>query len=83
MCSLGMIVIRRIWQNLDLSRELAIFAKRRIAKLRPPATPIINIDPHFSVWTEEAVLQNIVHWTGKSNTMKGRVLTETSIISLD
>jgi len=40
-------------------------------KMRPPATPIINIDPYFSVWTEESVLKNTVHWTGKPNTMSG------------
>lgn len=45
-------------------------------KLRPPATPIINIDPYFSIWTEESVLENTIHWTGKPNTMKGRVFVD-------
>ncbi len=45
-------------------------------KMRPPATPIINIDPYFSIWTESSVLQNTVHWTGKPNTMRGRVFVD-------
>ena len=45
-------------------------------KMRPPATPIINIDPYFSVWTEQSVLSNTVHWTGKPNTMSGRVFVD-------
>ena len=45
-------------------------------KMRPPATPIINIDPYFSVWTEESVLKNTVHWTGKPNTMCGRAFID-------
>ena len=45
-------------------------------KMRPPATPIVNIDPYFSVWTEESVLRNTVHWTGKPNTMTGRVFVD-------
>ena len=45
-------------------------------KMRPPATPIVNIDPYFSVWTEESVLRNTVHWTGKPNTMTGRVFID-------
>ncbi len=45
-------------------------------KMRPPATPIINIDPYFSIWTEDSVLGNTVHWTGKPNTMCGRVFVD-------
>ncbi|MBO5200926.1 MAG: DUF4965 domain-containing protein [Clostridia bacterium] len=45
-------------------------------KMRPPATPIINIDPYFSVWAEESVLNNTVHWTGKPNTIRGRVFVD-------
>ena len=45
-------------------------------KMRPPATPIINIDPYFSVWAEESVLKNTVHWTGKPNSMSGRVFVD-------
>ena len=45
-------------------------------KMRLPATPILNIDPYFSVWTEESVLHNPVHWTGAPNTMNGRVFID-------
>lgn len=45
-------------------------------RMRPPATPIINIDPYFSVWTEESVLKNTIHWTGKPNTMRGSVFVD-------
>ena len=45
-------------------------------QMRPPATPIINIDPYFSIWTEESVLNNTVHWTGSPNTMCGRVFVD-------
>ena len=44
--------------------------------IRPPATPIINIDPYFSVWTETSVLDNPIHWTGSPNTMCGRVYVD-------
>ena len=42
-------------------------------QMRPPATPIINIDPYFSIWAEDSVLKNTVHWTGSPNTMYGGV----------
>ena len=45
-------------------------------QIRPPATPIINIDPYFSVWSEDSVLKNTVHWTGKPNTMYGGVFVD-------
>ena len=45
-------------------------------KMRPPATPIITIDPYFSIWSEESILKNPVHWTGKPNTMCGRVFVD-------
>lgn len=45
-------------------------------KMRPPATPIVNIDPYFSVWAEQSVLQNTVHWTGKPNSISARVLVD-------
>lgn len=45
-------------------------------KMRPPAIPIINIDPYFSIWSEESIFKNLVHWTGKPNTMCGRVFID-------
>lgn len=45
-------------------------------KMRAPAMPILNIDPYFSVWIEKSVLENPVHWTGKPNSMSGRVFVD-------
>ena len=45
-------------------------------KMRPPATPIITTDPYFSVWAEDSVLKNTVHWTGKPSSMSGRVFID-------
>ena len=45
-------------------------------QMRPPSTPIINIDPYFSIWAEDSVLKNTVHWTGKPNTMYGGVFVD-------
>lgn len=45
-------------------------------KMRPPATPIINIDPYFSIWTEDSVLKRTIHWTGKPNHIIGRVFVD-------
>ncbi|MBR5308157.1 MAG: DUF4965 domain-containing protein [Clostridia bacterium] len=44
-------------------------------KLRPPAIPLINIDPYFSVWSTTNVLTDseTSHWTSKPNTIKGTV----------
>ncbi len=39
--------------------------------IRPPATPIINVDPYFSIWTTDSIFNNTVHWTGKPNTITG------------
>ena len=35
-------------------------------KLRPPAIPIITIDPYFSIWSqnEKINIKPTVHWTG-------------------
>ncbi len=44
-------------------------------KLRPPATPLITIDPYFSVWSVSDRLNDSAtrHWTGSPNTIEGSV----------
>ncbi len=45
-------------------------------RMRPPCTPIITIEPYFSVWSEQDILQNTTHWTGKPNTIRGTVFVD-------
>ena len=44
-------------------------------KLRPPATPLITVDPYFSVWSVNDRLNDGAtrHWTGSPNTINGSV----------
>ena len=45
-------------------------------KMRPPCTPIITVDPYFSVWSERDILQNTTHWTGLPATIRGTVTVD-------
>ena len=47
-------------------------------KLRPPATPLITVDPFFSVWSNSDKLYeaDTVHWTGKRNDICGTVVID-------
>ena len=42
-------------------------------RLRPPATPLITIDPYFSVWADTDLLNgaDTVHWTAKPMPIRG------------
>ena len=46
-------------------------------KLRAPATPLITIDPYFSIWSVNDTLNagETVHWTGKPNAITGILQT--------
>lgn len=47
-------------------------------KMRPPATPIITVDPYFSVWNFSNTLagNDSFHWTGSPNRISGRLLID-------
>lgn len=47
-------------------------------KLRAPCVPLITIDPYFSVWSKDTVLNysSAVHWTGKDNHIMGTVTVD-------
>lgn len=47
-------------------------------KLRAPAVPLITVDPYFSVWSPDTMLNHTktVHWTGKTNSIIGIVTVD-------
>ena len=44
-------------------------------KMRPPAIPLITVDPYFSVWSPSVELNKTtpIHWTEKPMTLVGEV----------
>lgn len=44
-------------------------------KLRAPAIPLITVDPYFSVWSADSVINHskTEHWSGKGNSIIGTV----------
>ncbi len=47
-------------------------------RLRPPAIPIITIDPYFTVWSPSNILTDtdLQHWSAKPNRIKGSVIVD-------
>lgn len=47
-------------------------------KLRAPAIPLITVDPYFSVWSEDVMLNaaRTIHWTGAGNNILGTVTVD-------
>ena len=47
-------------------------------KLRPPAYPLITVDPYFSIWSQTDNLydSNTVHWTNSENPIIGTVTVD-------
>ncbi len=47
-------------------------------KLRPPAIPLANVDPYFSIWsaTDELNASTTRHWTNSPNTLVGTVTVD-------
>lgn len=42
-------------------------------QFRPPAYPLVTVDPYFSIWSFNDTLNSAptVHWTGKENSLQG------------
>ena len=61
--------------SLTAGSSQTVFAQ---SSLRAPATPLIAIDPYFSVWsnTDELADSFPVHWTGTINAL-------TSFVKID
>lgn len=46
-------------------------------KMRPPAIPLIAIDPYFSVWSKDALHScKPFHWTGSPNAIRGLITVD-------
>lgn len=45
----------------------------RAQQFRPPAYPLVTVDPYFSIWSFNDTLNNgpTRHWTGKENSLQG------------
>ena len=47
-------------------------------KMRPPATPLVTIDPYFSIWSmaDTLVGRHTRHWTGAKNRLCGQAIVD-------
>lgn len=52
---------------------LVAFTSKAQEHFRPPAYPLITVDPYFSIWSFNDTLNDAstVHWTGKENSLQG------------
>lgn len=52
---------------------LLAFTLKAQEHFRPPAYPLITVDPYFSIWSFNDTLNDAstVHWTGKENSLQG------------
>lgn len=50
-------------------------------KMRPPAIPLITVDPYFSVWssTDKLYDSDTVHWTNSVNKINGKVIVDDKV----
>ena len=46
-----------------------------VSEVRPPAAPLVTVDPYFSVWsaTDEINASSTRHWTGREQSIVGAV----------
>ena len=46
--------------------------------LRPPAVPLVTVDPYFNIWSNANHLHDAetIHWTGKTNGMVGMIVID-------
>lgn len=47
-------------------------------KLRPPSTPLVTVDPYFSIWSagEELNHSHTLHWTGVPHSVVGYIIVD-------
>ena len=64
--------------NALQNRQQIYFKEDKNMKLRAPAVPIITIDPYFSVWAPDEILnfRELEHWTRSKNDILGRVFVD-------
>src|SRR5690606_41685518 len=49
-----------------------------IKDFRPPAVPLVTVDPYFNIWSNVNNLHGAetIHWTGATNSMIGLVVID-------
>ncbi|MGH2643373.1 MAG: DUF4964 domain-containing protein, partial [Chitinophagaceae bacterium] len=59
--------------SIIIALVLSCFSSQAQEHFRPPAYPLITVDPYFSIWSFNDTLNDAstVHWTGKENSLQG------------